>query len=184
MGEGGGHEEGRHEKGGCHEVDEGEEGERRRQGQGSQGARLLREEGQDAIRAHQGQADEEQAREGRVEGGIRERQEEVGEERLEGLVGGREKGAEGARIDGLRGDRGQVSGRQGPLREGEVLALSSTCSSCMGRFARCGSAGTSVPEAWWGLLPWFSRGMAAMLGLPWARCTRILQSHPEAEQEQ
>merc|ERR1712146_138463 len=65
--EGGGHEEGWDEEGGCHEVDEGdegEEGERHRQGHGSQGACLLWEEEQDAVRPHQGQADQEQAWEG------------------------------------------------------------------------------------------------------------------------
>merc|ERR1711920_1185046 len=124
--------------------DEGEARERDREGRGSQGARLLREEVQDGVGPHQGQVDEEQVRQGCVEEGVGGRSEEMGEEWLEGLVRGRKEGAQRAGLDGLRCDWGQVCGRQGPLREGEVPALSSLCLLVHSRLARRGSAHTSV----------------------------------------
>merc|ERR1711972_78586 len=127
------------EKGGGHEevdeVDEGEARERDRQGQEGQVERLLREEGQDAVGPHEGQAHEEQEWEGRVQEGVRARQEELGVEWCEGLVGGREEGAEGARLDRFRRDRWQICCGKGSLREGEVLAVNAPSSSST-RFCR------------------------------------------------
>merc|ERR1711972_700874 len=108
---------------------EGEESERDREGQGSHGARLLWEEGEDAGGLVEGEPGEEQAWEGRVQEEVRAVEEEVRVERFEGLVRCREEGAQGARLDRLCRDRGQVRGWQGPLRQGEVLALSSPCCS-------------------------------------------------------
>merc|ERR1712151_955513 len=103
-----------------------------REGKGSHGACLLWEEGEDAGGLVEGELGEEQAREGRVQEEVRAVEEEVRVERLEGLVRFREEGAQGARLDRLCRDRGQVRGWQGPLRQGEVLALSSPWCSFLG----------------------------------------------------
>merc|ERR1711862_70194 len=65
----------------------------------------------------------EQEWEGRVQEGVGGREEEVGEERLEGLGRCSEEAAQGAGRHGFRGHRGQVRRRQGPVCQGQILAL-------------------------------------------------------------
>merc|ERR1712190_414188 len=128
----------------------GEARQRDREGQEGQVERLLR---------YEGQAHEEQEWEGRVQEGVRARQEELGVEWCEGLVGGREEGAEGARLDRFRRDRWQICCGQGSLCEGEVLAVSSPSSSST-RFCRSEARLIRVRKRHDRvLLTWFSRGM-------------------------
>merc|ERR1712151_1261594 len=161
----------------------GEEGERYREGQGSHGACLLWEEGEDAGGLVEGELGEEQAWEGRVQEEVRAVEAEVRVERLEGLVRCREEGAQGTRIDRLCRDRGQVRGWQVPLRQGEVLALSSPRVACSlaSRVVQTVRLIKSAQEARQGLPSWFPRGVAAGLGVLRARCTRMLRSHSGAE---
>merc|ERR1711972_76306 len=133
-------DEGRHEDG--HEEGyegyEGEGQERHCQGQKRQGKRLLGQEAEDGVGPHEGQADEEQGRQGRVEEGLRCREGALREERPEGVGGRSKEGSEGAEPNGLRRHRGQVRGRQGSLRQGPALRHWSST----GRFSLCSQVGT------------------------------------------
>merc|ERR1711920_39899 len=157
--------------------------ERDREGQGSHGARLLWEEGEDAGGLVEGELGEEQAWEGRVQEEVRAVEAEVRVERLEGLGRCREEGAQGTWLDRLRRDRGQVRGWKGPLRQGEVPALSSPWCLFPGLVSCTVRQIKSAQQARQGLPSWFSRGVAAALGVLRARCTRMLRSLSEAERK-
>merc|ERR1712107_343948 len=91
------------------------------------------------------------------------------------------KKARKERLHGLRRDRRQIRGGQVALRQGQVLALSSPCSSSVSRWHSTVRPSRVCHQASQGLLPWFSRGMAVAFGSLWARCTRMLRSHLGAE---
>merc|ERR1712187_839311 len=120
--------EGRHEGEGPegpegHEGHEGHEGDEGQvcdcKGQDGQGGCLPWRQGQDLWRYDQGQADQEQGGEDRLQGSVCQGQEEL---RQTGwcLAQGLHGGAQGPRRPGVLCHWRQVRARQGPLRQGQV----------------------------------------------------------------